>query len=82
MRSHNWDRGALLSMRTMSFPSSFPYDTITVPVHIIIGEDDTFLLKTAKEVRSSFCLYLSPDLLSRSVPEEQTFMNQRDPRMA
>ncbi len=64
MRSHNWDRGALLSMRTMSFLSSFPYETITVPVHIIIGEDDTFLLKTAKEVRSSCCL----DLSSRSVP--------------
>lgn len=51
MRSHDWDKGALLSMRTMNFPSSFPYDSITAPVHIIIGEDDTFLLKTAKEVR-------------------------------
>ncbi|CAL8466073.1 g5609 [Coccomyxa elongata] len=52
MRSHDWDKGSLLSMRVMSFPSSFPYDSIKVPVHIIIGEDDTFLLKTAKEVSS------------------------------
>ena len=50
MRSHDWDRGALLSMRTMSFASSFPYDSITVPVQIIIGEDDSFLLRTATEV--------------------------------
>lgn len=51
MRSHDWDRGSLLSMRTMSFPSSFPYDSISVPVQIIIGEDDTYLFKTAQQVR-------------------------------
>lgn len=50
MRSHDWDRGMLLSMRSTSFPESFPYQTITVPVKIIIGEKDTFLLKTANKV--------------------------------
>ena len=50
MRSHDWDKGSLLSMRTMNFAGSFPYESIAVPVRIIIGEDDTFLLKTAKRV--------------------------------
>ena len=50
MRANDWDRGSLLSMRSMTFPSEFPYDTITVPVLILIGERDTFLLKTAKQV--------------------------------
>ncbi len=50
MRAQDWDKGSLLSMRTMNFAGSFPYESITVPVNIIIGEDDTFLLKTAKRV--------------------------------
>ena len=53
MRAQDWDKGSLLSMRTMNFAGSFPYESITVPVNIIIGEEDTFLLKTAKRVRSS-----------------------------
>ncbi len=52
MRSHDWDRGMLLSMRTMSFPDAFPYEAIAAPVQIIIGADDTFLLKTATKVKS------------------------------
>lgn len=50
MRAQDWDKGSLLSMRTMNFAGSFPYESITVPVNIIIGEEDTFLLKTAKRV--------------------------------
>ena len=50
MRSADWDKGSLLSMRTMTFAGSFPYGSIAVPVKIIIGEDDTFLLKIAKRV--------------------------------
>lgn len=56
MRSHDWDKGSLLSMRTMNFAGSFPYESIAVPVKIIIGEDDTFLLKTSKRV----CCTASP----------------------
>ena len=52
MRAQDWDKGSLLSMRTMNFAGSFPYESITVPVNIIIGEEDTFLLKTAKRVYS------------------------------
>jgi hypothetical protein len=52
MQAQDWDKGSLLSMRTMNFASSFPYESITVPVDIIIGEDDTFLLKTARRVCS------------------------------
>ena len=43
-------------MRTMNFAGSFPYESIAVPVKIIIGEDDTFLLKTAMRV----CYTASP----------------------
>ena len=50
MRAQDWDKGSLLCMRTMNFAGSFPYESITVPVDIIIGEEDTFLLKTAKRV--------------------------------
>lgn len=72
MRSHDWDKGSLLSMRVMSFPSSFPYDSISVPVHVIIGEDDTFLLKTAKEVGLPFKLLRGGD--SVSSPEHSVCM--------
>ena len=63
--------GSLLSMRTMSFAGSFPYESITVPVNIIIGEEDAFLLKTAKRVCSlpadscrlrSCCMHLAQPL--------------------
>jgi hypothetical protein len=50
MRSHDWDRGMLLSMRSWSSPEAFPYEVVSVPVQIIIGEDDAFLLKTAVKV--------------------------------
>ncbi len=52
MRAQDWDKGSLLSMRTMNFASFFPYESITVPVDIIIGEDDAFLLKIARRVCS------------------------------
>ena len=58
MRAADWDKGSLLSMRTMNFASSFPYESINVPVDIIIGEDDTFLLKTAKRVSSPLGIIL------------------------
>ena len=61
MRAQDWDKGSLLSMRTMNFASSFPYGSITVPVDVIIGEDDTFLLKTARRVCSS-ALHFSGEL--------------------
>ena len=51
MRSDNWDRGSLLSLRAMSFPSAYPYERVTQPVLTIIGENDKFLLKTAQQVR-------------------------------
>jgi hypothetical protein len=50
MRSHDWDRGSLLSLRAMSFPSAYPYESIAVPVLTLIGEKDAFLLKTAQRV--------------------------------
>ena len=50
MKSQDWDKGSLLSMRTMNFASSFPYESVSVPVRILIGEQDTFLLKTATRV--------------------------------
>lgn len=57
MRSNDWDRGSLLSLRAMSFPSAYPYEAISVPVLTLIGEKDTFLLKTAQRV-SAACLAL------------------------
>jgi hypothetical protein len=63
MRAQDWDKGSLLSMRTMNFASSFPYESITVPVDIIIGEDDTFLLKTARRVCSSALHFLQSSAL-------------------
>lgn len=62
MRAADWDKGSLLSMRTMNFASSFPYESINVPVDIIIGEDDTFLLKTAKRVSSPLGIILHSTL--------------------
>ena len=63
MQAQDWDKGSLLSMRTMNFASSFPYESITVPVDIIIGEDDTFLLKTARRVCSLALHFLQSSML-------------------
>ena len=54
MRSDNWDRGSLLSLRAMSFPGTYPYERIIQPVLTIIGENDKFLLKTAQRVRTTW----------------------------
>lgn len=66
MRSHDWDRGSLLSLRAMSFPGAYPYETVSVPVLTLIGEKDTFLLKTAQRVSgacSAFPIATCPDCM-------------------
>ena len=68
MRSNDWDKGSLLSMRTMNFAGSFPYESIAVPVKIIIGEDDTFLLKTAKRVCTCIRLCTPTGLIASAMP--------------
>ncbi|KAK9821989.1 hypothetical protein WJX81_003986 [Elliptochloris bilobata] len=50
LRSHDWDRGALLSFRAMRRPNALPYEAVTQPVLVVIGSQDSMLLKSTKKV--------------------------------
>ncbi|KAK9829636.1 hypothetical protein WJX72_006997 [[Myrmecia] bisecta] len=50
MRTHDWDRGALYSFRTFSFPADLPYAAVTQPVVFITGEKDEPLRSSAQKV--------------------------------
>eukprot|EP00884_Botryococcus_braunii_P015094 jgi/Botrbrau1/23586/Bobra.0141s0050.1 len=51
LRAHDWDRGVLYAFRSFSFkPSSrFPYEHLTCPVQIILGDREMSMLKNATE---------------------------------
>jgi hypothetical protein len=51
LRAHDWDRGALLSFRAMKRPEALPYEAVTQPVLLVIGSQDSMLLKSTHKVR-------------------------------
>lgn len=53
LRAHDWDRGALLSFRAMKRPDALPYEAVQQPVLVVIGSQDSMLLKSTKRVGHS-----------------------------
>jgi pimeloyl-ACP methyl ester carboxylesterase len=52
LKAHDWDKAALLNLRSFNLPASYPYKSLRVPVLVVQGKFDGQLTKNARALRT------------------------------